>query len=72
MIKISLNDFKKNVGKINMSTRWDDKSWQKKLSERRKFNDKIFKKSSSILRKNIIQGIYFGHIYVFQMEKKRG
>ena len=28
MIKISLSEFKKYVGK-NMSTKWDDKSWQK-------------------------------------------
>ena len=28
MIKISLDEFKNNVSKI-MSTKWDDKSWQK-------------------------------------------
>ena len=47
-----------------MSTKWDDKSWQKKLLERRKFNDKFLRNLLEHGAKNIIQGIYFGYICI--------
>ncbi len=46
-----------------MSTKWDDKFWQKELLESGKFNDKFSKNLLEDGPKNFMQGIYLGYMY---------